>query len=177
MTSLVTEAGLLTIERAGSADYGAVMPVLREAADWLSARGNPQWQHWYLDFGEQVLRERLERHEVYLFRLDSTPVGTLAIQWSDPDVWGERGLDGLAGYIHGMGIARCVGGKQVGRRMLEWSVDIIATRGRRFARLDAQASNAPLCRYYEHRGFRPLGTALLPGNFTTRLFERELSPA
>jgi hypothetical protein len=57
--------------------------------------------------------------------------------------------------------------------MLEWAVATIAAR-RRFARLDAQASNAPLCRYYEERGFRPLDTASLAGNFTTRRFEREL---
>jgi hypothetical protein len=31
-----------------------------------------------------------------------------------------------------------------------------------------------LCGYYERRGFRQLGTALLPGNFTTRMFEREV---
>jgi ribosomal protein S18 acetylase RimI-like enzyme len=103
--------------------------------------------------------------------------GTLTIQWSDPDVWGERGPDGLAGYIHGMGIARSVGGKRIGQRMLEWAVELIGARGRRFARLNAQASNSPLCRYYEQRGFRPLETALLGGSFMTRLFERELRPA
>jgi len=173
---LDTKAGMLKIARAASADYDAVMAILREAADWLSARGNPQWQHWYMDFGERMLRERLEHQEVYLFRLDSTPVGTLAIQWSDPDVWSERGLDALAGYIHGMGIARSVGGQRVGQQMLEWAVETIATRVRRFARLDAMASNEPLCRYYEERGFRPLGTVVLAGNFTTRLFEREALP-
>ena len=173
---LDTEVGPLTITRARAADFDAVLAILREAADWLSARGNPQWQHWYMDFGERMLRERLEHHEVYLFRLDRTPVGTLSIQWSDPEVWGERGLDGLAGYIHGMGIARSVGGQRVGQRLLEWAVETIAARGRRFARLDAMASNEPLCRYYEERGFRPLGTVVLAGNFTTRLFEHEREP-
>src|SRR6266481_1290191 len=67
---LYTEAWRLTITRATSADYHAVMPILREAADWLSARGNPQWKHWHMDAGERILSERIERHEVYLFRLD-----------------------------------------------------------------------------------------------------------
>lgn len=174
--TLDTEAGRLVIARATRADYGAVMAILRGAGDWLTARGNPQWQHWYMDFGERMLRDRLENHEVYLFRLDTAPVGTLTIQWSDSDVWGERGLDGLAGYIHGMGIVRSVGGKRVGERMLEWAVETIAAKGRSFARLDAMASNEPLCRYYEARGFRPLGTALLAGNVAMRLFERELRP-
>lgn len=172
---LLTEAGDLTVARAGTADYKAVMTILREATDWLSARGNPQWRHWHMPVGERILHERLEHHEVYLFRRDNSPIGTLTIQWSDPEVWGERGIDGLAGYVHGMAIARSTGGMRVGERMLEWALGAIAARGRRFARLDAIASNLPLCRYYEQRGFRPLGTAsLLRGSYTARLFEREV---
>jgi ribosomal protein S18 acetylase RimI-like enzyme len=175
MLTLDTEAGLLTIARAGSADYDAVLAILREAADWLSARGNPPWNHWYMDVGERILRERLENHEVSLFERDSSPVGTLTIQWSDPEQWGERGLDDRAGYIHGIAITRSVGGMRVGEQLLQWAVETIAARGRQFARLDAIASNAVLCRYYEQRGFRPLDTAILfAGIYTVRLFEREL---
>jgi ribosomal protein S18 acetylase RimI-like enzyme len=172
--NLGTDAGRLTVVRAAITDYDAVMGILREAADWLSARGIQQWYHWYMDAGERILRERLEHHEVYLFQRDNSPIGTLTIPWADPEVWGERGLDGQAGYVHGMAVARSAGGMRVGERMLEWAVGTIAARGLPLARLDAMASNAPLYRYYEQRGFRPLETALLPGNFTTRLFEREL---
>jgi ribosomal protein S18 acetylase RimI-like enzyme len=64
---------------------------------------------------------------------------------------------------------------RVGDRMLEWAVDTIGARGRHFARLDAIATNAALCRYYEERGFRPLETVTLFGGvYTGRLFEREL---
>src|SRR6266851_2152453 len=114
MTSLDTEAGRLAIARAGAADYDRVMAILHEAADWLSARGNPQWKHWHMEVGERMLRDRIEHHEVYLARRDGVPVGTLTIQWSDPEQWGERGLDGQAGYIHGIAITRALGGKRVG---------------------------------------------------------------
>jgi ribosomal protein S18 acetylase RimI-like enzyme len=172
--NLDTDAGRLTVVRAAIEDYDAVMAILREAADWLGARGIQQWYHWYMDAGEQILRERLEHHEVFLFQRGNAPVGTLTIQWTDPDVCGERGIDGLAGYVHGMAVARSAGGMRIGERMLEWAVNKITVRGLPFARLDAMASNAKLCRYYEKRSFQPLETALLPGNFTTRLFEREL---
>ncbi|HJU11196.1 MAG TPA: GNAT family N-acetyltransferase [Candidatus Binataceae bacterium] len=174
LMSIETEAGRLSIARAGSDDYDIVMAILREAADWLIQRGNPQWQHWYMDFGEQLLRERLEHHEVYLFRAEKIPIGTVTIQWTDAEVWGGRGSDGLAGYIHGIGIVRSMSGRQVGERILEWAVEQIRQRERQFARLDAQASNKPLCRYYEKCGFHPLETTLLAGNFTTRLFQRKL---
>lgn len=176
MKILDTEAGDLTVSRATRADYDSVMRILREAADWLNSRAISQWDHWYMDVGVQMLRERLDHHEVYLFQRDRVSVGTLTLQWSDPDVWGERGIDGQAGYVHGMAIARSLSGARVGERMLEWAINSIAARGLRFARLDAMASNAPLCRYYEQHGFRSVGTALIAGNFTTRLFERELRP-
>jgi hypothetical protein len=118
--SLDTEAGLLTISRAGLADYDAVIAIMREAADWLSARGNPQWKHWHMEVGE---------------------------------------------------------------RLLEWAVDTIAARGRLFARLDAMASNAALCRYYEERGFRPLDTAkncsegcILPSSSNENCTNEEAQP-
>ncbi|MGA9723333.1 MAG: GNAT family N-acetyltransferase [Candidatus Binatus sp.] len=175
MTNLDTAAGQLVVARASAVDYDTVMAILREAADWLSARGNPQWKHWHMEAGEQMLRDRLEHHEVYLARRDGAAVGTLTIQWSDLEQWGERGLDGSAGYIHGVAITRNVGGQRVGERLLEWAVERIAARGRRFVRLDAMASNAALCRYYEQRGFRPLGTVtLFGGMYTAQLFELNL---
>jgi len=175
VTSLATEAGELAIRRAGAADYHTVMAILRDAADWLSSRGAPPWNHWYMEVGERILRERLENHEVYLFERDRSPAGTLTIQWSDPEQWGDRALDNRAGYIHAIAISRSVGGMGVGERLLEWAVEKIAARGRRFARLDAIASNAVLCRYYERRGFASLSTVTLFGGiYTARLFEREL---
>jgi ribosomal protein S18 acetylase RimI-like enzyme len=168
------ENGGLIAVRASIADYDAVMAILREAADWLSARGIQQWYVWHMEVGERILRERLEHQEVYLFRRANSIVGTLTILWSDQEVWGERGIDGLAGYVHGMAITRSVSGIGMGERMLEWAMESIATHGRRFVRLDAMASNAVLCRYYEERGFQALETTLLAGDFTTRLFERRL---
>jgi ribosomal protein S18 acetylase RimI-like enzyme len=177
MTSLDTEAGRLAIARARAGDYDAVMAILREAADWLSTRGNPQWKQWHTEVGERMLRDRLKHHEVYLARRDDAHVGTFTIQWSDHEQWGDRGVDDRAGYIHGIAITRSVGGMRVGERLLEWAVDTIAARGRRFVRLDAMASNVVLCRYYEQHGFRPLDTVtLFAGNYTAQLFERELEP-
>jgi ribosomal protein S18 acetylase RimI-like enzyme len=176
MMSLDTEAGPLKVARASTADYDAVIAILREAADWLSASGNPQWKHWHTEVGERMLRDRIEHHEVYLAQRDGRPVGTVTIQWSEQwGEWGARGLDGQAGYIHGIAITRSIGGMRVGERLLEWAIEQIAERGRRFARLDAMASNATLCRYYEERGFQPLETVtLFDGIYTGRLFERKL---
>ena len=175
MMSLDTEAGPLEIAHASTADYHAVMAILREAADWISVRGKPPWNHWYMDAGERILRDRLTHHEVYLARRDDIAVGTVTIQWSDAETWGERGVDGSAGYVHAIAITGSVAGMRVGERLLEWAVERIAARGRKFARLDAIAANPVLCRYYEERGFQPLETVtLFGGMYTARLFEKDL---
>jgi len=62
MLTLDTEAGPLTISRAGLADYDAVMAILREAADWLSARGSPPWNHWYMDTQGSDEAQAARRH-------------------------------------------------------------------------------------------------------------------
>lgn len=116
VTTISSAAGELRITRAAIADYDTVMCILREAADCLTSRGNPQWEGWYLEVGERMLRERLVHHEVYLARRDAVPIGTVTIQWSDPEQWGERGLDDRAGYIHDIAIMRTVGGMRVGER-------------------------------------------------------------
>ncbi len=128
-----------------------------------------------MEFAERLLRRFLDIEEFYLGKREGEPVATIMIQWSDPMVWGEKGNDGLAGYIHAFAIRRAIGGRRVGERVLEWAVEQIRARGRRYARLDCVASNQALCRYYEVRGFTPLGTTLLPpGDWENRLFERSL---
>jgi ribosomal protein S18 acetylase RimI-like enzyme len=72
-------------------------------------------------------------------------------------------------------VRRKVGGLEVGDRLLQWAVDLIGSRGRRYVRLDCQESNEALCRYYEQRGFVRLGIAQLPGDWTSRLFERRIA--
>lgn len=133
----IEHVGRLKIARARIADYEAAMAILREAADWLSAQSISQWEHWHSKVGEMMLHDRIEHHEVYLVRRENVPVGTLTIQWSDSQQWGERGLDGLAGYIHGIAISRSIAGLRGGERLLEWAVEKIIEGSRRFARLDA----------------------------------------
>jgi ribosomal protein S18 acetylase RimI-like enzyme len=174
-STVQTKAGALHIRRAAITDYDIVIGILREAAAWLSSRGNPQWMHWYHEYGERILRENLKLHEVYLALHEIEPVATMTVQWSDEMVWGAKGNDGLAGYVHSFAVMRKVGGLEVGDRLLQWAIELIASRGRRYVRLDCQESNEALCRYYEQRGFVRLGIAQLPGDWTSRLFERRIA--
>jgi ribosomal protein S18 acetylase RimI-like enzyme len=170
-----TSAGLLAVHRASLADAAAVLAVVRTAAAWVASRGSDQWAYYLTDDAAGLVRERIERHEVYLFRLgDGQAVGTLCLQWADTVYWPECGDDGMAGYVHQLAIdPAAVGGRGVGAGLLAWSADRIRAAGRSRFRLDCIASNVDLCRYYERQGFRRSGT-VAPYGATAQRWERDL---
>lgn len=133
-------------------DLPTVIEIYDEAAYWLRERGLGGWPHpqpqWIID----TVRQDIEQGLVYLCRAqDGRAIGTLRLLWSDPEVWPEEAGD--AGYVHGLAIRNDVRGQRVGERMLEWAKDSIRSRGRRYLRLDCDAGNVALRRYYETRGF------------------------
>lgn len=140
-------------------DLETVLSILEGAARWLASRGIDQWGP------ESSPRQRIvdcvERGEVYLFRVDGRPVGTLVLQWSDEETWG--GVADDAGYVHGLVIRREWAGRGLGRALLKWAEDRAAAAGREYLRLDCAAENRALSAYYERAGFRRRGQACVFG--------------
>jgi GNAT superfamily N-acetyltransferase len=109
---------------------------------------------------EQVIRDgvaaTIADGRVYLCQTEAgRSVGAFRLAWSDPEVWPND--DGDAGYVHGLIIRNDVRGQGVGARMLAWAAELIRAKTRRWLRLDCDASNPKLCRYYEGQGFVPRG--------------------
>ena len=92
---------------------------------------------------------------MYLAALEGRTFGTLALQWSDEEVWGYA--PGDAGYVHGLAIRRDFAGLGLGRELLRWAEDRAALSGKRYLRLDCVAKNRRLNEYYERAGFRCRG--------------------
>ncbi len=172
--SIDTDLGSLPITRAGEDDFAQVHAIKCEALAWVQSLGITQWTS-PPDTPESRawLREKLAREETYLVWLRQQPVTTIRLEWEDPVIWGERGTDGLAGYIHGFFQRPCAAGHGIGRALLAWAGQNIAERGKTCARLDCMADNARLCRYYRQQGFSPLHIAAWP-NWRAQLFEKRL---
>ncbi len=165
----------MTAARATPADAAAVVDLVRSAALALAARGIDQWAYYTTDAGAAVVRRRIDDHDVYLFRDAGLPVATLCLQWADADYWGDRGTDGLAGYVHQLAVSPTAAGRGVGAAAIKWAAEAIVARGRRFFRLDCLAENRRLCDYYRSRGFAPAGTVTMSHGLAQR-FERDLRP-
>ncbi len=163
-------AGGIEALQARATDLDTVLSILDGAARWLASRGVEQWGP-----GSPPRRrivDRIERGEVYLFRVDGWPVGTLVLQWSDEETWGDVADD--AGYIHGLAIRRDQAGKGLGRELLRWAEDRAAAVGKEYLRLDCGAENRVLNAYYEQAGFRRRGRVSVQG-LEVCLYEKSVS--
>jgi len=112
----------LPFRRATAADFEAVYAIIAEAAAWLRSRSTSQWDWFLTDPGKDLIRHRIETAETYLvLDADAQAVATFTVQWDDEMIWGPRGKDGLAGYIHGLAVCRRAAGIGLGLKMLQWS--------------------------------------------------------
>ena len=140
------------VRRAAPEEVDEIVAVLTEAALWLRARGIEQWPD---PFPRERVERLVRRGDFYLASLNGHSVGTLALLWSDPAVWGEQPDD--AGYVHALAVRREHAGHGLGARLLHWAGAEVVARGREYLRLDYLAENRPLRRYYERQGFEPRG--------------------
>jgi ribosomal protein S18 acetylase RimI-like enzyme len=172
----------IDIRRATVADLDVAYAIIVEAAAWLQSRGSSQWAWFLTEPGKDLIRHRIETAETYLV-LDpqAQPVATFTVQWDDERIWGSRGKDGTAGYVHGLAVRRLAAGKGLGLKMLEWSSERIAQNDRHLIRLDCMADNQALCNYYCRAGFTDAGVydAVRIGSWErlfVQLFERSIDP-
>jgi len=150
----------------------SVIEILDQAARWMLERGIWQWEAPSPSEVWQRMTREIENREVYLARLPETgePVGTLRFEWTGTPLWPE---EADAGYIHTMALKPAYMGRQFGKRMLEWAIARIRSRGKRYARLDCMTANRRLRAYYESAGFRYRGDSL-SGAYRLSLYELPL---
>lgn len=99
-------------------------------------------------------------------------MGTVTIQWSDEEIWGQMPED--AGYIHQMVIRRAFAGQELGLKLLGWAEKRVASRGKQFARLDCWSENPKLCAYYEQAGYILRRVVATQYSWSLNLYEKEI---
>ena len=157
-------------------DVEAVRAVLDDAAGWLRGRRIDQWPE---RFTSDRIEPAIAAGEVQVAAERGRVVGTYALVWADPVVWGDRPDHDDAGYVHQLAVPRSAAGRGVGRRLLAHAGALVADAGRRWLRLDCVAHNAGLRAYYERAGFTWCGdvTDLPRVNPAWRVASRYQRPA
>ena len=141
----------IEIRQAQIGDVTAVSSILIEAANWLRERGIAMWR------GDEVAPERIAadvvRGEFFVAESGDEPAGTVKFQLRDELFWPDAAADESA-FIHRLAVRRMFAGGDVSGALLRWAAHRARSCGRRFLRLDCEASRPRLRAVYERFGFR-----------------------
>ena len=167
---LQTRAGSLIIRPAKVDELGDVMDILADAAAWLESKGVKQWpsppnEHWW-----RRTETFIKNREMYLVQKESQTVATFRLAWTDP-YWSDP--QPVAGYIHTLAVKSHLRGLKIGADILDWWRAAIRDQNKAFARLDCQADNVRLRRYYEEQGF-VFKRKAIDRDYVAALYEKRL---
>ena len=141
----------LVIRRATLADTQVVSDILLEAARWLCSKRVPMWRDDEL-FPER-LAEDISAGLFFVAEVAGEAIATLKFQCADPVFWPDVPADESA-FVHRIAVRRRFAGGRVSSALLTWAADRAQALGRRYLRLDCEASRPRLRAVYERFGFR-----------------------
>ncbi|MCW1925136.1 GNAT family N-acetyltransferase [Luteolibacter arcticus] len=138
------------IRRASAAETGIVSAILTEAAQWLSERGEPLWKAGELS--PEAVGSGVSDGLFHLAWIGDEAAGVFKMQDEDqlfwPDVPQREAI-----YLHRIAVRREHAGSKVMDAMIGFARQATMATGRRYLRLDCEASRPKLCALYEKRGF------------------------
>lgn len=151
MTSL---GAVLKPEPARPADACALLRLRDSAALWMLQHRVQQWKP-----GEVPLTsfdKQVAAGEWHVLRADDRTIyAGLRLLWSDETTWGP--VEPIAGYVHGLVVARDSASQGLGAGLLRWAGQQTLNQGRILLRLDCVETNLDLRRYYLDQGFHEVG--------------------
>lgn len=141
----------LAIRQAILADTHLVSEILLEAARWLRKERVPMWRD------DELLPERLTEDisagSFFIGEVAGEAVATIRFQCVDPAFWPDVPADESA-FVHRIAVRRRFAGGVVSAALLDWAAERAKALGRRYLRLDCEASRPRLRAVYERFGFR-----------------------
>ena len=130
----------LSIRQATAHDIDAMVEILSEAARWLEERGMPMWRQDEL-LPSHIVAD-VDSGQFFLAECDGVPAGTIRFQLADKLFWPDVPQDDSA-FIHSLAVRRRFAGREISSALLLWAIARTYTLGRRYLRLDCEASACP----------------------------------
>jgi GNAT superfamily N-acetyltransferase len=141
----------ITISQALPREAESVSSILLEAAQWLRERAIPMWRSDELS-PERIATDVAEGY-FFLARCGREAVGTIKFRLEDTLFWPDTLVDEAA-FVHRLAVRRAFAGGQLSALLLKWAAERAMGLGRRFLRLDCEASRPRLRAVYERYGFQ-----------------------
>ncbi len=141
----------IAIRQAIPRDVKISSDILGEAARWLDQCGMSLWKVGELS--PSSIADDVSASLFFLAECNGESAGTGKFQLEDLLFWPDVRQEESA-FIHRLAVKRAFAGGPVSSALLQWSVERTRSRGRRYLRLDCEASRPRLRAIYEHFGFR-----------------------
>ncbi len=141
----------LSIRQATPQDIDAVAEILGEVARWLEEQGMAMWHQDELQPNRIVAD--VDSAQFFLAECDGVPAATIRFQLEDRLFWPDVPQNDSA-FIHRLAVRRRFAGGEVSSALLLWAIARTHALGRRYLRLDCEASRTRLRAIYERLGFR-----------------------
>jgi GNAT superfamily N-acetyltransferase len=141
----------IVIRQAMPQDVKVVSDILGEAARWLDQRGMSLWKVGELS--PTNIADDVNASLFFLAECNGEAAGTVKFQLEDLVFWQDMPQEESA-FIHRLAVKRNFAGGRVSSVLLRWAVERTHSLGRRYLRLDCEASRPCLRAIYECFGFR-----------------------
>jgi GNAT superfamily N-acetyltransferase len=139
------------IRQANAEDSAVIAEILGEAARWLAQSGKLMWR------ADELKPEHIAADVAaglfFLVEISGQAVGTVKFQLEDSLFWPDQPQYDAA-YDHRLTVRRAYASQGVSTALLQWAVDRARALGKRWLRLDCEASRPRLRAVYERFGFR-----------------------
>jgi GNAT superfamily N-acetyltransferase len=164
----------IVIARAGMEAVPETDALIREAADWLMAKGEPLWGPNETSYEE--LARVARAGELVTGRVNGELAACMYLHNEDPLFWPHVAPD-EAFYVHRLAVARKHAGRGYAQAMLQWAEGEVRATGRLYLRLDCEP-RAKLLALYRGAGFTPIDAEPIEviGHFVVRHEKRMLTP-
>ena len=147
----------ISYRKAKVSELKVAFSFLKNAALTLKNKGLSQWDYWLDPPQHKIdwIKDGFHKNEFYFIQYESDVVGMFRLLEKDEVYW--RGNTDLAQYIHSFVINENWKGLSIGEKVLKEVIENSRRNGYAFFRLDCNASNLNLCKYYERIGFQKVG--------------------
>lgn len=155
----------IDIRQAIEADVEIVAGILGEAADWLAQHRTPLWR------SDEVTTDRIEADVrdglFFIAASDGETAGTVKFQLTDREFWPDVPDDESA-FVHRLAVRRRFAGGIVSSALVHWAAERASAMGRRYLRLDCDASRERLRAVYTRMGFEHHSNRMVGPYFVAR---------
>ncbi len=145
--------------KATESDLQDLYSLYRRTAERMKQEGLNQW-NWGIYPKEDMIRNDVERGEMYIARADGVPAAAIALtETMDPEYAGVAWTYGIRpGVFHRLAIDPPLQGAGIGGDILDDAIQILRRAGCDCVRCDTNVKNTRALRLYEKMGFRKCGT-------------------